>query len=156
MHATRNCWNYCFVCPNMGRAGNVVRKLNENFPLSTRKIASNNWERCVTNRRNRVLIYELETDKLFTYSAFQNKLKDHGLAVPKTALNRQLREVKFKSSRLDKKFQLNAWMKRARLRLANHVKNWTVENWQKVCFSLNEPHSEQRSPCFQAFWRTLF
>lgn len=124
-----------------GAIANVAKKLTENLPLSSRKIGNKNRKRITSKRDDRMIIRELSKDRFVSYNCLQSRLKDRGLAVSRTTLRRRLKEAGFKGRRPAKKPRLTDRMKKARLHWANQVKNWTVKDWEKVCFS-DESHFE--------------
>jgi transposase len=124
-----------------GAVRNVLAKMKTDTVFFKGRCLPRLKRRVTSARDDRRIVSLLKEQKKTTLNNLRKKLADQGVVVSSRTLRRRLSASGYRGCRPAKKPRLTPAMKQKRLEWAKKHRNWTSEDWSKVCWS-DESHFE--------------
>jgi len=136
---------------SLGSVCSINKKFKNNQKLHNR-LQNCGRKRKTSAQDDRTLVRLIKKNPLLTAMQAKNSLKGAGIELSKSTICRRLNSLGCRSMKCRKVQKLTKAMKIKRLVFANQHKEWTIEDWKRVCFS-DESIFECRNASNNRVWK---
>lgn len=110
-----------------------AKKLKEGKPTSPQRVGKCGRKRATSPRMDAFLLRKARQNRASTSTQLQEVASEHGTQISARTVRRRLFDSGLKARRPRKKQKLTATMIKQRLAWAKSLKDWTSDDWSKVC-----------------------